>query len=98
MLKDARVAASGPVISLAFGIDSPIQPLSGAAVSLATSKSYHVPEAIAAIARDRRAETLVHEKSGFSPEEALELGFRPEEPADIFQQIWLASLGGTVSV
>ena len=37
-LKDARTAATGPVISLAFGIDSPIQPLSGAAVSLATSK------------------------------------------------------------
>ncbi len=83
-LKDARTAATGPVISLAFGIDSPIQPLSGAAVSLATSKIYRVPEAIVAIAGARPAETLVHEMSGFSPEEALALGFKPEDPADVF--------------
>ncbi len=84
MLKDARTASTGPVISLAFDIDSPVQPLSGAAVSLATTKKYHVPEAIVEIARARVEETLVHEKSGFSPEEALALGFRPEDPADIF--------------
>jgi len=35
------------------------------------------------VARARPPEVLVHEKSGFSPEEALELGFRPDDPADI---------------
>jgi hypothetical protein len=37
MLQDARLAATGPVISLAFGIDSEVQPLSSATVSLSTS-------------------------------------------------------------
>jgi hypothetical protein len=81
-LKDARTAATGPVISLAFGIDSPVYPLSGAAVSVATTKSYRVPEALVSIARSRPAETTIHEK--ISPEEALALGFRPEDPADVF--------------
>jgi hypothetical protein len=83
MLKNARNADTGAVISLAFGIDPAPEILSGAAVSLATSPSFRVPEAIRKIAHARPAEVVIHEKSGFSPEEALELGFRPEDPADI---------------
>lgn len=84
MLQDARVSGSGPVMSLAFGMESPIMPASDAAVALATSPAYHVPEAIAAIAKERPEEILIHERSGMSPEEAFEAGFRPEDPEDIF--------------
>jgi hypothetical protein len=84
MLKDARTADTGAVVSLAFGIDSPVrQPLAGSAIALATSPSYRVPEAIVRIAHARPPEVVVHEKSGFSPEEALALGFRPDDLNDI---------------
>jgi hypothetical protein len=84
MLKDARTADTGAVASLVFGIDSPVRPpLAGSAISLATSPSYRVPEAIVRIAHARPPEVVVHEKSGFSPEEAFELGFRPDDLADI---------------
>jgi len=84
MLKDARTADTSGVVSLGFGIDSPVlPPISGSAISVATSPSYRVPEAIVRIAHARPPELLVHEKSGFSPEEALKMGFRPDDPEDI---------------
>jgi hypothetical protein len=83
-LIDAGTSATAGAIDLLFGQGPPTRPPSGGAISLATSKKYRVPEAIVAIARDRAAETLVHEKSGFSPEEALELGFRPDDLEDVF--------------
>jgi hypothetical protein len=83
-LTDASTAGTGAVIDLLFGQGAPTHALSGDAISLATSKNYRVPEAIVAIARDRPAETLIHEKSGLSPEEVMALGFRPDDLKDIF--------------
>jgi hypothetical protein len=83
-LRDARLAATAPVMTLAFDIEPATWPMSGAAVGLATSPKYRPPEALGAIARARPEETVIHERCGMSPEEALALGFRPEDAADIF--------------
>ena len=84
-LKDARKSETAAILSVACGLpDTGVPlPLSGAAIALATSPRFRTPEAIVRIAHTRPQEVLIHEKSGFSPEEALQLGFRPEDPADI---------------
>lgn len=83
-LRDARLAATAPVMALAFDLPPETWPMSGAAVGLATSPRYRPPEALGAIAHARPKEIVIHQRSGMTPEEALALGFRPEDPADIF--------------
>jgi len=84
MIRDARRSATGSVFSLVFEADPPTGPLSPAAVALATSPTFRVPPALVAIANDRPGETLIRQKSGMSPEQALSAGFDPARPEDIF--------------